>query len=80
VVANGVVFTGAPIPPNEKRAAMTEDDYFRAAWSAAMTDVADKMQAEMANLPPTERRLAAQRINALNATVNDLINPAPPEA
>jgi hypothetical protein len=59
---------------------MTEDDYFRAAWSAAMTDVADEMQAEMANLPPAERRVAAQRINALNATVNDLTNPAPPGA
>jgi hypothetical protein len=53
---------------------MTEDDYLRAAWSAAMTDVADEMQAEMANLPPAERRVAAQPISALNATVNDLTN------
>jgi hypothetical protein len=72
--------TGAPIPPSEKPTAMTEDDYFRAARSAAMTDVADEMQAEMANLPPAERRVAAQRINAHNATVNDLTNPAPPGA
>jgi hypothetical protein len=42
----------APIPPNEKPTAIT--DYFRAAWSAAMTDAADEMQAEMANLPPSE--------------------------
>jgi hypothetical protein len=38
------------------------------------------MQAEMANLPPAERRIAAQPINALNATVNDLTNPVPPGA
>jgi hypothetical protein len=42
-----------------------------------MTDVADEMQAEMANLPPAKRPIAAQRINA---TVNDLTNPAPPGA
>jgi hypothetical protein len=52
--------TGAQIPPNERPTAMTEDDYFRAAWSAFMTDVAD----EMANLPPAGRRVAAQRINS----------------
>src|ERR1700679_3231895 len=38
------------------------DDYFRAAWPATMTDVADEMQAEMANLPPaTHRRPTHQR-------------------
>jgi hypothetical protein len=42
-----------------------------------MTDVADEMQAEMANLPPAERRVAAQRINS---TVNDLTSPASPGA
>jgi hypothetical protein len=68
--------TGAPIPPKGS-ASMTEDDYFRAAWSAAMTDVAAEMQAEMDNLPPAERRLNAQRIQALNATANNLTNPAP---
>jgi hypothetical protein len=55
---------GAPIPPNEKPTAITEDDYFRAAWSAAMTDVADEMQAKMANLPPAQtphRRPTHQR-------------------
>jgi hypothetical protein len=69
--------TGAPIPPKAS-AAMTEDDYFRAAWSAAMTDVAQEMQTEMENLPPEERRLAAQRIQALNDTVNHLANPPQP--
>jgi hypothetical protein len=68
--------TGAAIPP-KGAAPMTEDDYFRAAWSAAMTDVAQEMQAEMDNLPPTERRLNAQRIQALNATANNLTNPTP---
>jgi hypothetical protein len=34
----------------------------------------------MANLPPAERRIAAQRINALNATISDLTSPAPPGA
>jgi hypothetical protein len=58
--------TGAPIPPNEKPAAMTD-----------VADVADERHAEMANLPPAERRVAAQRINA---PVNDLIDPAPPGA
>jgi hypothetical protein len=65
--------TGAPIPPKES-APTTEDDYFRAAWSAAMTDVAAEMQAEMETLPPAERRLATQRIDALNATAANLTN------
>jgi hypothetical protein len=68
--------TGAAIPP-KGAAPMTEDDYFRAAWSAAMTDVAAEMQAEMENLPPAERRLNAQRIQALNDTVDHLANPTP---
>jgi len=35
----------------------------------------------MTNLPPAERRLAAQRIDALNATANNLTNPQhPPRA
>jgi hypothetical protein len=69
--------TGAPIPPKAS-APMTEDDYFRATWSAAMTDVAQEMQAEMDNLPPAERRLNAQRIQALNDTVHHLANPQQP--
>jgi hypothetical protein len=69
--------TGAPIPPKDS-APMTEDDYFRAAWSAAMTDVAQEMQVEMDNLPPAERRLNAQRIDALNATAANLTNPTQP--
>jgi hypothetical protein len=72
--------TGAAIPPKTS-AGMSEDDYFRTAWSAAMTDVAQEVQAEMTNLPPAERRLAAQRIDALNATANNLTNPQhPPRA
>jgi hypothetical protein len=67
---------GAPIPPKGS-APMTEDDYFRAAWSAAMTDVAQEMQAEMANLPPAERRLNAQRVIALNAAAANLTSGDP---
>jgi hypothetical protein len=63
--------TRAAIPP-KAATPMTEDDHFRAAWSAAMTDVAHEMQAGMASLPPEERRLNAQRIIALNATANNL--------
>jgi hypothetical protein len=51
--------TGAPIPPNEKPTAMTEDDYFRAAWSAAMTDVAGEMA--ISNQPDARRRPPNQR-------------------
>jgi hypothetical protein len=69
--------TGAAIPPKAS-APMTEDDHFRAAWSAAMTDVAQEMQAATKNLPPDERRLNAQRIVALNATVQHLANPQQP--
>jgi hypothetical protein len=68
--------TGAAIPPKPS-APMTEDDHFRAAWSAAMTDVAHEMQAEMASLPPEQRRLNAQRITALNDTVQHLANGDP---
>jgi hypothetical protein len=69
--------TGAAIPPKAS-APTTEDDHFRAAWSAAMTDVAHEMQAEMASLPPEQRRLNAQRIQALNDTVQHLANPQQP--
>jgi hypothetical protein len=69
--------TGAPIPPKDSTP-ITEDNHFRAAWSAAMTDVAQEMQAGMENLPPEERRLNAQRIQALNDTVDHLANPTQP--
>jgi hypothetical protein len=41
-----------------------------------MTDVADEMQAD-GQSPPAKRPIAAQ---CINATVNDLTNPAPPGA
>src|ERR1700761_5277452 len=62
----------APPPPPSSPAPQTEDESFRAAWSAAMADVAQEMQAEMQNLSPADRRMATQRINALNATIADL--------
>ena len=67
--------TGAPIPPRRPGASVNDEDSFRAAWSAAMTDVANEMQAEMPNLSPTDRRLASQRINALTATAANLTKP-----
>jgi hypothetical protein len=68
--------TRAAIPPKASTP-MTEDDHVRAAWSAATTDVAHEMQAATKNLPPEERRLNAQRIQALNDTVHHLANSDP---
>jgi hypothetical protein len=76
--------TGQPIPKAAPRQApprqappfqapMTEDEHFRAAWSAAMTDVADEMTAGIANLPRSERKAAGIRAEALNSTANQLI-------
>jgi hypothetical protein len=71
--------TGQPIPkaaPRQappRQAPMTEDEHFRAAWSAAMTDVADEMTAGIANLPRSERKAVGIRAEALNSTANQLI-------
>jgi hypothetical protein len=78
--------TGQPIPkaaPHQappRQAPTTEDEDFRSAWSSAMADVADEMTAEIANLPPNERKAAGIRVDALNATAKQLTSgaPAPP--
>ena len=56
---------------------MTEDEYFSAAWAAAMADVADEMTAGIANLPPDERKAARIRVAALNATASQLVKASP---
>src|ERR1700761_568485 len=67
----------AVAPPEPAATPAAQDDDFRAAWAAAMTDVANEMQAEMEHLPPDERHRAAQQITALNATVGQLASAAP---
>jgi hypothetical protein len=65
----------APTPALKARsqsAPMPEDEYFNAAWAAAMSDVANEMTAEIDNLPPDERNAARIRITALNATASQL--------
>jgi hypothetical protein len=75
--------TGQPIQKATPRQApplqvpTTEDEYFRAAWSSAMADVADEMTAGIANLPQVERRAAGIRVAALNSTASQLISGTP---
>lgn len=79
-IAQAAVKTSCP-PISATRpgsAPMTEDDYFRAAWSSAMTDVANEMVTEIAHLPQSERRAARIRIGALSTTANHLIIGQPP--
>ena len=50
----------------------------QAMWAAAMADVADEFTAELPNLPPAERAMAANRVAALSHCANELILSPPP--
>jgi hypothetical protein len=63
--------TPAPKPPAQPTPT-TEDQYFNAAWAAAMSDVAEEMTAGIDNLPPDEQKAARIRVAALNATASHL--------
>jgi hypothetical protein len=56
---------------------MTEDEAHRVAWSHAMADVAREVTAEMARLPPAERRAAGVRAAALASAANHLMAGGP---
>ncbi len=76
--AGGALATGQPIPiAPSQQLPMTEDEYFRAAWSSAMADVADEMTAEIPDLPPAERKAANIRVAALNATASQIVSGPP---
>jgi hypothetical protein len=68
----------APTPKASPRLApRTRDEHHRAAWSSAMTDVANEIAAEFAGLPQAERRAASLRVTALNTTASHLISGIP---
>jgi hypothetical protein len=68
-----------PSLPNAspRLAPRTRDEHHRAAWSSAMTDVANEITAELAGLPQAERRAAGLRVTALNTTASHLISGIP---
>ena len=59
-----------PLPPAaaQPSAAMPNQTL----WAAAMATVAQEYAAEIPNLPPQERKLAAIRVNALNYCIDEL--------
>jgi hypothetical protein len=70
---------GAPDLPTPVTA-MT-DQQRQAMWASAMTDVAAEFTADLANLPPAERRMASRRAAVLSLCANQLIAgdvPSPP--
>lgn len=70
--------TAAPIiPPTPPAPTTAEDKRHRALWAAAMTEVAGKYTAGLANLPPAERKVASIRAAALTSTANALLSGAP---
>jgi hypothetical protein len=60
-----------------RHVSMTEDEARRAAWSNAMADVAGEVAAEIAFLPPSERRAAGIRAAALASAANHLLTGGP---
>lgn len=67
----------APAQPAAPAAvAMTEDQRHRAMWAAAFTEVAAEYTAELASLPPEERRAASTRADALASSANALLSDA----
>jgi hypothetical protein len=67
-----------PTPKTSPRLApRTRDEHHRAAWSSAMTDVANEIAAEFTGLPQAERRTASLRVTALNTTASHLISGIP---
>jgi hypothetical protein len=59
--------------PAAQHVSMTGDEARRAAWSSAMADVAGEVAAEIATLPPSERRAAGIRAAALASAANHLL-------
>jgi hypothetical protein len=60
-----------------RHTSMTGEEADRVAWSNAMADVAREVTADIARLPPSERRAAGIRAAALASAANDLLIRAP---
>jgi hypothetical protein len=67
-------------PAQTAPAPTTEEQFRRKAWASAMTHVAGEYTAEMARLPPSERRGASMRAKALSGVAHQLLSgePLPP--
>ena len=50
------------------------DQEWQLRWAAAMSGVAEEFTAELKNLPPEERELAARRANSLSQVANQLVS------
>jgi hypothetical protein len=58
------------------QATLTPEQRTTAMWAAAMADIAGEYAAEMATLPPAQRKAATLRANALSTTANALLTGA----
>jgi hypothetical protein len=65
----------APQPPNAPR---TQDQRTEALWADAFTDVANEIAAELPNLPPEQRKIAAIRAAALSSSAQELLSGSVP--